>query len=162
MNVNEPEEGISISSLSDIVVLEGGLNLPNQTHPMEDDDNRGGCVIASADNEDFKLSSHDYFGTSNIAAAPLKKLQISAANLKIQVCSDLHTEFYGCFENIPDDIIVPKAPVLALLGDIGLAKTESLEKFLLLQATRFEHVLFVAGNHEYYNTRHVKSVSVVA
>ena len=72
--------------------------------------------------------------------------------LKIQIASDLHIEFYGGSDNIPyEDIIVPKAPVLALLGDIGLAYTESLRRFLHYQAGRFETVLFLAGNHEYYN-----------
>ena len=71
--------------------------------------------------------------------------------VSIQVASDLHLEFYGSFDQIPSDIIIPKAPILALLGDIGLACTEILRSFLLQQADRFEHVLFLAGNHEYYN-----------
>jgi hypothetical protein len=72
-------------------------------------------------------------------------------NVNIQIASDLHLEFYENAKAIPDDIIVPSAPILALLGDIGLSFTDSLETFLHQQADRFEHVLFLAGNHEYYN-----------
>jgi hypothetical protein len=72
-------------------------------------------------------------------------------NVKIQIASDLHLEFYENPKAIPDDIIVPSAPILALLGDIGLSFTDTLETFLHQQADRFEHVLFLAGNHEYYN-----------
>ena len=74
-----------------------------------------------------------------------------ARNLRIQVASDLHVEFYGTPDRIPKDIIVPRAPVLALVGDIGLAFTENLRSFLHFQADRFDMVLFLAGNHEFYN-----------
>eukprot|EP00980_Cylindrotheca_fusiformis_P010866 scaffold2466_cov120-Cylindrotheca_fusiformis.AAC.2 len=70
--------------------------------------------------------------------------------LRIQVVSDLHIEFYGD-EMPPQTIIEPKAPILALLGDVGYACTEQLRQFLLAQSDRFEQVLFLAGNHEYYN-----------
>jgi hypothetical protein len=43
--------------------------------------------------------------------------------LRIQIASDLHIEFYGTLDNVPSDIIIPRAPVLALLGDVGLAFT---------------------------------------
>jgi len=69
----------------------------------------------------------------------------------LQIASDLHIEFYGTFQAIPDDIIVPASPILALIGDIGLACTDLLEQFLLHQASHFEHVLLIAGNHEFYN-----------
>lgn len=60
-------------------------------------------------------------------------------------------EFYQQPDRIPDDIIQRQAPILALVGDIGLAFTETLRYFLHQQADRFEHVLFLAGNHEFYN-----------
>ena len=72
--------------------------------------------------------------------------------LRIQIASDLHIEFYEAYEDgVPEDIIIPKAPVLALLGDVGLAFTPQLRSFLHEQASRFETVLYIAGNHEYYN-----------
>eukprot|EP00568_Trieres_chinensis_P006605 CAMPEP_0183290844 /NCGR_PEP_ID=MMETSP0160_2-20130417/432_1 /TAXON_ID=2839 ORGANISM="Odontella Sinensis, Strain Grunow 1884" /NCGR_SAMPLE_ID=MMETSP0160_2 /ASSEMBLY_ACC=CAM_ASM_000250 /LENGTH=315 /DNA_ID=CAMNT_0025451527 /DNA_START=9 /DNA_END=956 /DNA_ORIENTATION=+ len=81
---------------------------------------------------------------------------LDAPSLRVQIVSDLHLEFYGppgprWLSRIPDDIIVPRAPVLALLGDVGLACTDALRSFLHLQSERFELVLFVAGNHEFYN-----------
>lgn len=72
---------------------------------------------------------------------------------RIQIASDLHIEFYGDYAAIPKDIIAPQAPTLALIGDIGLACTDMLQKFLYHQADQFEKVLFLAGNHEYYNVR---------
>lgn len=72
--------------------------------------------------------------------------------LQIQVASDLHIEFYDGYEGIPKDIVVPKAPVLALLGDIGLACTDQLREFLYQQANQFETVLLLIGNHEFYNS----------
>lgn len=71
--------------------------------------------------------------------------------LRIQIVSDLHLEFYEKPERIPKDIIQPRAPVLALLGDIGLACTPLLRSFLHMQSEQFEKVLYVAGNHEFYN-----------
>jgi len=70
--------------------------------------------------------------------------------LQIQIASDLHIEYYK-ETTIPDDIIVPKAPNLALLGDIGLAHTDQLQNFLYQQADHFQNILFVAGNYEFYN-----------
>ena len=77
---------------------------------------------------------------------------VTSAPLRIQVVSDLHIEFYRHILKVPaHSIIQPQAPILALLGDIGLACTDLLRDFLYRQADRFEHVLFLAGNHEYYN-----------
>ena len=42
------------------------------------------------------------------------------------------------------------APVLVLAGDIGTADSPTLQAFLAWAASRFELVLFLAGNHEYY------------
>lgn len=69
----------------------------------------------------------------------------------IQILSDLHLEApqaYDFFE------IVPSAPHLALLGDIGNIakhKTECLA-FLTKQLRQFSTVLFVPGNHEAHHS----------
>jgi hypothetical protein len=77
--------------------------------------------------------------------------------LQIQIASDLHTEFYGLHGcSATKHLIIPRAPVLALLGDIGIAFTDSLRAFLHLQADNFEQVLFIVGNHELYNVRRSK------
>ncbi|KAK8023634.1 Ser/Thr protein phosphatase superfamily [Apiospora rasikravindrae] len=71
--------------------------------------------------------------------------------VKIQIQSDLHLEApktYDIFE------IIPKAPYLALLGDIGcLAKHyDEYTQFLLIQLRNFKAVLLVLGNHEPYHS----------
>ncbi|CAJ1968167.1 unnamed protein product [Cylindrotheca closterium] len=74
----------------------------------------------------------------------------STGPVRIQIASDLHIEFFGEDEDL-NFLIEPKAPILALLGDVGYACTQQLRKFLLSQCDRFEEVWFLAGNHEYYN-----------
>jgi Calcineurin-like phosphoesterase len=69
-------------------------------------------------------------------------------------------EFYETSDQIPPDIVVPRAPILALLGDVGLACTDTLRFFLHQQADRFQHVLYLAGNHEFYNHHHDKMHTV--
>lgn len=74
--------------------------------------------------------------------------------VSVQIASDLHLEFYGnTLSKVPKDIIVPHSPetILALVGDIGLSYTDVLKQFLYQQADRFRHVIFIAGNHEYYH-----------
>jgi UDP-2,3-diacylglucosamine pyrophosphatase LpxH len=70
-----------------------------------------------------------------------------------QLLSDLHLELLDdpspALQAITD--IQPKAPTLALLGDIGFAtgpKAAQLKAFLLAQLRKFDTVLYVPGNHE--------------
>ena len=103
----------------------------------------------------FILQAEDAMAEQQLLSA---EPALSAANatpvprLRLQIASDLHLEFYNGAAP-PDDIIVPNAPVLALLGDIGSPLSPAYEAFLLRQAQRFEQVLVLTGNHEYY-TRH--------
>lgn len=76
----------------------------------------------------------------------------------LQIASDLHLEFHGKKtpeqqDELFDSIIVPKAPVLALLGDIGIPTHPIYRRFLFHQAERFEAVLVLAGNHEFYDVQ---------
>lgn len=69
----------------------------------------------------------------------------------IQILSDLHLEApksYDVFE------ITPRAPCLALLGDVGcLSKDfDDYSKFLLVQLGQFKIVFLVLGNHEPYHS----------
>jgi len=69
----------------------------------------------------------------------------------LQIVSDLHLEApksYDTFE------ITPKAPHLALLGDIGCCSRDKDEllAFLLRQLAQFKTVFFVLGNHEPYHS----------
>jgi len=76
----------------------------------------------------------------------------------IQVVSDLHLEF----KNSKPHNIVPVAPVLALLGDIGNPFSEIFCNFIAWCASKFDIVLFVAGNHEYYYGDHNKTKEKIA
>ncbi|KAI3556610.1 calcineurin-like phosphoesterase [Colletotrichum abscissum] len=72
--------------------------------------------------------------------------------MAIQIVSDLHLESpraYDIFE------IVPQAPYLGLLGDIGnvAAHKEECLAFLTQQLQQFRAVLFVPRNHEAYHSR---------
>jgi len=83
------------------------------------------------------------------------KQQLSHLNNKntaisLQLCSDLHVEFYREYASIPT-MIQPSAPYLCLLGDIGLANDEKYHQFLLDISTKFKMVFVLAGNHEYYH-----------
>ncbi|KAK4209801.1 Metallo-dependent phosphatase-like protein [Rhypophila decipiens] len=71
--------------------------------------------------------------------------------MAIQILSDLHLEVgkaYDIFE------IEPKAPHLALLGDIGnvAAHKDEFLAFLTRQLGQFRTVMFVPGNHEAYHS----------
>eukprot|EP00698_Gefionella_okellyi_P011743 TRINITY_DN3120_c0_g1_i3.p1 TRINITY_DN3120_c0_g1~~TRINITY_DN3120_c0_g1_i3.p1 ORF type:complete len:296 (-),score=52.96 TRINITY_DN3120_c0_g1_i3:31-918(-) len=72
----------------------------------------------------------------------------ATATLRLQIASDIHSEFYA--SAAPDNAIIPQARYLALLGDIGIAFDPRYEAFIATQASRFEKVLVIAGNHEYY------------
>lgn len=73
---------------------------------------------------------------------------VAASSIQIQLCSDLHIEFGYDYSTV----VEPSCKYLAMLGDIGLAKTESYRDFVHQQAERFEKVFVIAGNHEYYKS----------
>lgn len=71
--------------------------------------------------------------------------------MAVQILSDLHLESpmaYDIFE------VVPKAPYLALLGDIGYiaAHQDGCLDFLTRQLKQFKAVFFIPGNHEAYES----------
>jgi hypothetical protein len=70
--------------------------------------------------------------------------------LCFQLLSDVHLEF----DHTP--AIEPVAPVLCLCGDIGYARNdnegEKLKRFIRSMSERFEIILYLAGNHEYWGT----------
>ena len=80
--------------------------------------------------------------------------------MAIQILSDLHLEApkgYDVFE------ITPKAPFLALLGDIGnVAKhKDGLLGFLARQLEQFRAVFFVPGNHEAYHSSWSETLAIL-
>jgi len=70
--------------------------------------------------------------------------------ISLQILSDLHLEHRtGHVEY--EEFLKPSADVLALLGDIGSPYDPKLSHFLDWCSSRFKHVLYVPGNHEYYS-----------
>lgn len=78
-----------------------------------------------------------------------KRMQVDKPKFRIQVVSDLHLELRN---NSYGPTIEPKAPYLALLGDIGKPHQNSYKQFVAQQAAQFEKVFVVLGNHEYYGS----------
>jgi len=77
------------------------------------------------------------------------------ADSRVQIASDLHLEFIyeGCGAEFDlDAVVTPTAPILALLGDIGIPTHPGYKRFLLHQAKRFDAVLVLTGNHEFYDS----------
>lgn len=67
------------------------------------------------------------------------------ANLRLQILSDLHLESPAAYDVFN---INPKAPFLALLGDIGYVVDEGFFAFLRKQLATFQVVSLVLGNHQ--------------
>ena len=70
---------------------------------------------------------------------------------QFQIVSDLHIEYRTDKIPNPLDLITPKAETLILAGDIGsFYKIKQLRGFLEQLCPYFKVVLYVPGNHEYY------------
>jgi hypothetical protein len=80
------------------------------------------------------------------------------ADFRLQILSDLHLESPQAYDVFN---INPKAPFLALLGDIGYAKDNGLFVFLRKQLTIFRIVFLVLGNHEAYHSSWAETKSSV-
>lgn len=80
--------------------------------------------------------------------------------MDIQILSDLHLESPKAYDlyNIP-----PKAPYLALLGDIGnvVAHKDDILIFLTRHLRQFKAILFVPGNHEAYHSNWEETIAVL-
>ena len=74
----------------------------------------------------------------------------------IQIISDIHLEFGGVYEKMESEDRFPKscAPILALLGDIGYPQNETYWKFIDKIIDRFECIIIITGNHEYYQNEY--------
>jgi hypothetical protein len=71
---------------------------------------------------------------------------------KFQYLSDIHLETrHNASPALFKRILKPAAPYLALCGDIGYPDCPLYEPFLKYCSENFEHVFYVAGNHEFYN-----------
>lgn len=72
--------------------------------------------------------------------------------MRIQYASDLHLELYD--KSAFQPMLRPVAPVLALAGDVGRPDKRTYRDFLQYCSRNWRNVFVVAGNHEFYNSRH--------
>lgn len=74
----------------------------------------------------------------------------------LRIMSDLHLEH--CFGYRPTEVANEKEMTLVLAGDIcEFEKITVLSSFITDMCQRFKYVIYVPGNHEYYNGHLVKS-----
>lgn len=83
------------------------------------------------------------------------------AGISIRVVSDIHLEIDRPLNW--EEIICPidhptNKKILILAGDIGYPGTEIYKKFLKYVSEKFDHVLLIAGNHEYYHKGHMDKI----
>ena len=83
--------------------------------------------------------------------------------LEIQVVSDLHVEFWAKKQQF--NFLKPSAPILALLGDICCCgyvdDFELFKRFILELMPLYTHIIFIAGNHEYYMQGPKKAITLL-
>ena len=107
-----------------------------------------GLDIPTANGETCREAYYKLLAENVATLVNVKGSVMNFPGIAIQIASDLHLEFQ---EGKPIDysaIIKPSAPILALLGDIGLPMTNSVyADFLLNMANQFQLVLVLAGNH---------------
>lgn len=74
--------------------------------------------------------------------------------MEIYVLSDLHIEFNTydyVINNIPSRTSSAIINVLVIAGDICPADSDEYQKLLSYVTHKFDHVIIIAGNHEYYS-----------
>lgn len=82
--------------------------------------------------------------------------------MKVQILSDIHVEFHGDGGRAFVESRDPRGvDVLIVAGDLALARDESLERTIEGLCARYPHVIFVAGNHEYYGTNRQRVTDVL-
>lgn len=67
--------------------------------------------------------------------------------MKFQIFSDLHLELRDSYPHIE-----ASCDVLVLAGDIGHIDCELYREFIAYCSTQWKHVIYVLGNHEFYDT----------
>lgn len=80
--------------------------------------------------------------------------EVPVSEVVFQLVSDIHLEFHGAEADVEaSGDMERRAPVLILAGDISTLRGDpraALRRFLRRMALRFELVVLVPGNHEYY------------
>lgn len=75
------------------------------------------------------------------------------ALLSFQVLSDAHFEMLPRDYDITAKLPPVLAPVIVLAGDIYVGRNDNFRDIMQTIARRYEHVIYVLGNHEYYGFR---------
>jgi predicted phosphodiesterase len=80
--------------------------------------------------------------------------------MAVQILSDLHLEAPKAYDVFN---VMPKAPYLALLGDIGnvASHKEDFLAFLTRQLNQFRAALLIPGNHEAYHSNWSETLSIL-
>jgi len=81
--------------------------------------------------------------------------------MKIQYTSDLHLEFRDNSRYLRDKPIIPGGDILLLAGDIGYLDDDnySVHPFWNWAADNFRQTLVIPGNHEFYKSGDVGTIS---
>jgi len=91
----------------------------------------------------------------------LKPILTSQRGFTFQVFSDIHLEFLEKTPYPTTSLLEPASDVLFLAGDIGQPGrcNDALKDWLTSMAEHFKAVIYVPGNHEYYQTRKASRLS---
>lgn len=71
--------------------------------------------------------------------------------MRFQTISDIHIDINRVKNVAIPFIVEPKAPTLCVLGDLGNPFSDEYKQWYLYHTDLFEDIVFIAGNHEYYN-----------
>ena len=79
--------------------------------------------------------------------------------MQFQIASDLHIEQYSSKDSMASEFIQPSADVLILAGDVGsMYRRRQLTNFLEDVCNKFQWVIYVPGNHEYYSIKSIPTI----
>ena len=79
-----------------------------------------------------------------------KKENIMRGKLNIQIASDLHLDQMKIYKK--EKLIYPEGDILILSGDIcHISEIEKHRLFFQYLDENFQYVIYVPGNHEFYN-----------
>ena len=88
----------------------------------------------------------------------IKDPDISKLPIKVQLASDLHLEIN---KDTPfEEILEPCAPILILAGDVGNPTDLRYSEFLEWCGSKYEKIVLIAGNHEYYSSKSATPLSI--
>lgn len=108
--------------------------------------------------DDFILSDDERKETEQImekkkkTKTPPREKDYDGPHLRFQVVSDIHAEInFSDMAKIPIQIPPKKTPVLVLAGDIYVGRRTDFPRVIDYVASKFDAVVYVPGNHEFYN-----------